>query len=157
MSKALVAWFSAESGSTTALAEKVAAITGGDKFEIVPQKPYSKGDLNYGNPMSRCNREQLAKRDVPYVGKVDMARYDTLYLGFPIWYYQAPMIIKTFVKDYDLAGKKIVLFARSGGSDIGKTAEKLQPYLSDGATIAGGKVFSSSATEAEVKAWLETL
>lgn len=157
MSKALVAWFSAERGSTTALAEKLASVTGADKFEIVPEKPYTKADLNWNNPLSRCNREQIAKKDVPVAGSVDMAPYDTLYLGFPIWYYNAPMVIKTFVKGLDLSGKKLVLFATSGGSDIGKTAEKLQPFLSKGAVIAGARVFSSGTSEDELKAWLETL
>ena len=158
MSKALVAWFSAESGRTTALAETLASLTGADKFEIVPEKPYSKADLNWRNPMSRCNREQVGKKDVPIAGKVpDMADYDVLYLGFPIWYYNAPMVIKTFVKDYDLSGKKLVLFATSGGSDIGATAEKLQPYLSAGAVIAGGRVFSADASADTLKAWLDSL
>lgn len=158
MSKALVAWFSAESGSTAALAEKFAAVTGADKFEIIPKKPYSKADMNYTNPMARCNREQIARRDVSIAGTVaNMADYDTVYIGFPIWYYNAPMIIKTFVKQYDLSGKKVVLFARSGGSDIGKTVEKLQPYLSAGTNVAGAKVFSADATEDEVKAWLASL
>lgn len=158
MSKTLVAWFSAESGSTTALAEKFANVTGADKYEIVPAKPYSKADLNYTNPVSRCNREQIARRDVPIAGTVaNMADYDTVFIGFPIWYYNAPMIIKTFVKQYDLAGKKVVLFARSGGSDIGKTVEKLQPYLSDGTTVAGAKVFSADVSEAELKNWIANL
>lgn len=158
MSKTLVAWFSAESGSTTALAEKFANITGADKFEIVPKKPYSRADLAYSNPLARCNREQIAKKDVPIAGTVsNMADYDTVLIGFPIWYYNAPMIIKTFVKQYDLSGKKVILFARSGGSDIGKTVEKLQPYLSAGTEVAGAKVFSASATEDELKAWIASL
>ena len=110
MSKTLVAYFSAESGSTKALAETLAMVTGADKFEIVPAKPYSKADLNYSNPLARCNREQIAKKDVPIAGTVvNMADYDTVLIGFPIWYYNAPMIIKTFVQQYDLAGKKIAL------------------------------------------------
>lgn len=158
MSKTLVAFFSAESGSTKALAETLAAVTGADVFEIVPKKPYSKSDLNYSNPLARCNREQIAKRDVPIAGTVaNMADYDTVLIGFPIWYYNAPMIIKTFVQQYDLAGKKLGLFATSGGSDIGKTAEKLAPYLKDGATIAGAQVFASGATEDTLKAWVESL
>lgn len=158
MSKALVAWFSAEAGYTSELADKFAKVTEGDKFEIVPDPPYSKADLAYMNPLARCNREQIAKKLVPYAGKVEnMADYDTLYIGFPIWYNQAPMVIKTFVKDYDLSGKKLVLFGTSGGSTIGKTGEKLKPFLSDGATIVGGNIFSRDASEADVKAWLETL
>ncbi|MBQ1544222.1 MAG: flavodoxin, partial [Clostridia bacterium] len=105
MSKALVAWFSAEYGSTAKVAEKLAAATGADKFEIVPVKPYTKADMNYSNPVARCNREKIGRRDVPIAGTVNnMADYDTVYIGFPIWYYGAPNIIQTFVKQYDLAG-----------------------------------------------------
>ena len=158
MSKTLVAYFSAESGSTKALAETLAMVTGADKFEIGPAKPYSKADLNYSNPLARCNREQIAKKDVPIAGTVvNMADYDTVLIGFPIWYYNAPMIIKTFVQQYDLAGKKIGLFATSGGSDIGKTAEKLMPYLKNGATVSGAQVFARSASEEVLKAWVDTL
>ena len=144
MSKTLVAYFSAESGSTKALADTLAMVTGADKFEIVPAKPYSKADLNYSNPLARCNREQIAKKDVPIAGTVvNMADYDTVLIGFPIWYYNAPMIIKTFVQQYDLAGKKIGLFATSGGSDIGRTAEKLQPYM-PGAKILKARVLKGA-------------
>ena len=108
--------------------------------------------------MSRCNREQIAKKDVPIAGTVsNMAGYDTVLIGFPIWYYNAPMIIKTFVKQYDLAGKTIGLFATSGGSDIGRTAEKLEPYLNAGTTVSGAKVFSRDASEDTLKAWVESL
>ena len=158
MSKTLVTYFSAERGTTTALAEKLAAAAGADVFEIVPKKPYSKADLAYSNPLARCNREQIAKRDVPIAGTVDnMADYDTVLIGFPIWYYNAPMIIKTFVKQYDLAGKTIGLFATSGGSDIGRTAEKLEPYLNAGTTVSGAKVFNAAVSEADLKAWVESL
>lgn len=158
MSKTLVAFFSAESGSTKALAGTLAGVTGADVFEIVPKKPYSRADLTYSNPLARCNREQVAKRDVPIAGTVDnMADYDTVLIGFPIWYYNAPMIIKTFVKQYDLSGKTIGLFATSGGSDIGRTAEKLEPYLNAGTTISGAKVFSRDASEDTLKAWVESL
>ena len=158
MSKTLVTYFSAERGTTAALAEKLAAAAGADLFEIAPKKPYTKADLNWNNPVSRCNREQIAKKDVPIAGTVsNMADYDTVLIGFPIWYYNAPMIIKTFVKQYDLAGKTIGLFATSGGSDIGRTAEKLEPYLNAGTTISGAKVFNGPVSEADLKAWVESL
>ena len=158
MSKTLVAYFSAEHGTTRALAEKLAAAAGADLFEITPREPYTKADLNWNNPVSRCNREQVAKKNVPIAGTVEnMDDYDLLLLGFPIWYYNAPMVVKSFVKQYDLAGKKIALFATSGGSDIGKTAPKLQPYLSDGAVIVDAKVFNGPVSEADLKAWVENL
>lgn len=158
MSKTLVAWFSAEGGSTKLVAEKFLAVTGGDAFEIQPEKPYSKADMNYTNPLSRCNREQIGKKDVPIANTVPgFETYDTIYIGFPIWYYNAPMIIKTFVKSYDFTGKKIVLFATSGGSDIGATIEKLKPFVQGDAEILGATVFSRSATEDTVKAFVESL
>ena len=157
MSKVLVAYFTAEGGRTEALAKRLAALTGADLFEIRPEKPYTKADLNWNNPLSRCNREQALKKDVPVAGKIEtLSDYDTVLLGFPIWYYNAPMIIKSFVKDYDFTGKKLALFATSGGSDIGKTAAKLQPYLNDGATIAGAGVFNSASDE-DLKAWVASL
>lgn len=158
MSKTLVAWFSAERGTTATLAEKLAKVTGADTFEIVPEKPYTKADLNWNNPLARCNREQIARKDVPVAGTVEnMADYNTVFLGFPIWYYNAPLVIKTFVKGYDLSGKKIVLFATSGGSDIGKTAEKLKPFLSDGAEIVDAKVLNGAVSEEALKAWVNSL
>ena len=149
--KALVAYFSA-SGVTAKVAQAVAEAAGADLFEIKPEKPYSDADLNYMNPLSRCNREKLGKKDVPVAGKVaNMAEYDTLYVGFPIWYGCAPNVVNTFLKGYDLSGKKIHVFATSGGSGIGKTAEKLKPCTS-GAEIVEAKLLRSAD---EAKAWVK--
>ena len=149
--KALVAYFSA-SGVTAKVAQAVAEAAGADLFEIKPEKPYSDADLNYMNPLSRCNREKLGKKDVPVAGKVaNMAEYDTLYVGFPIWYGCAPNVVNTFLKGYDLSGKKIHAFATSGGSGIGKTAEKLKPCTS-GAEIVEAKLLRSAD---EAKAWVK--
>ena len=123
MGKRLVAYFSA-SGVTKGLAEKLAEAIEADIFEIAPVEPYTEADLKWTNPLARCNREKAGKKDVAIKETVqDMDSYETLYIGFPIWYWAAPNIINTFVKQYDLSGKKIVLFATSGGSNIGKTAE----------------------------------
>lgn len=158
MSKTLVAYFTAEGGRTGALAGKMAAAVGADLVEIVPKKPYTAADLNWNNPLARCNREQLAKKSVPVATVIDnMADYDTVLIGFPIWYYNAPMVIKTFVQDYDFSGKKLALFATSGGSDIGKTAEKLQPFLKGDASIADAQVFNNDPSAADLKAWVESL
>ena len=81
-----------------------------------------------------------------------MSDYDTLYVGFPIWYYAAPNVIQTFLKSYDLTGKKIALFATSGGSNIGQTAAKLKPYIGS-AEIVKGKVFSPQVSAEELKDW----
>ena len=130
--KALVAYFSAQ-GTTAALAKKLAEKAGADLFEIRPETPYTAADIKWTNPMARCNREKIGKKDVPVAGTVaDWAAYDTVYLGFPIWYYGAPNVVNTFCKGYDWTGKRVVLFATSGGSGIGRTAEKLLPYMPGG-------------------------
>ena len=111
MSKVLVTYFSAE-GTTAKVAERLAAAIEADLFEIKPEKPYSEADINWKNPLARCNREKIGKKDVPIVGSVEnFADYDTVLIGFPIWYYGAPNIIQTFVKQYDFSGKRIGLFA----------------------------------------------
>ena len=135
----LVTFFSAE-GTTKAVAEEFAKKIGADCFEIVPTELYTKADINYLNPLSRCNKEQVGKKDVPVKGKVeDFDKYDVIYIGFPIWYAAAPRVIYTFCKDYNWEGKKVYAFATSGGSGIGKTAEKLGEYIK-GAAILDAKL-----------------
>ena len=142
--KTLVAYFSAQ-GTTAALARELAAKTGADLFEIVPREPYSAADITWTNPLARCNREKIGKKDVPAAGTVaDWESYDRVYLGFPIWYYGAPNVVNTFCKGYDWQGKRVALFATSGGSGIGRTVEKLRPYVAGGEivkaeVIRGGK------------------
>ena len=153
MSKKLVAYFSA-SGTTAKLAGNLASAIQADLFEIRPVNPYSDADLNWKNPISRCNREKIGKKDVPIRDTVkNMNEYETIYLGFPIWYWAAPNIINTFVKQYNLSGKKLVLFATSGGSDIGKTAERLKPYLGSNAEIVDAKVLNDSPGTEQLKQW----
>ncbi len=157
MGKKLVAYFSA-SGVTAKLAKTLAEAVDGELFEIVPETPYTAADVNWVNPVSRCNKEKVGKKDVPIKNKVeDMDSFDTLFIGFPIWYWAAPNIINTFVKQYDLSGKKIVLFATSGGSDIGKTADKIKPYLSEGAEIVDAKVLNGNQSVDALKKWAESL
>ena len=128
--KTLVCYFSAESGTTAKVAKDYAESIGADLFEIVPEKIYSKADLNWKNPLARCNREFFGKKEVPVIGKIDQFEdYDTVYIGFPIWYGCAPNVVNTFCKAYDWTGKKVLVFATSGGSGIGKTREKLAPYV----------------------------
>lgn len=125
----LVTYFSAE-GTTAKVAKDYAESINADIFEIVPQEPYTKADINYMNPISRCNREQLGGKDVPVAGSIEnFDKYDTVYIGFPIWYGQAPRVIHTFARGYDWTGKMVHLFATSGGSGIGKTSDKLSPSL----------------------------
>ena len=105
----------------------------------------------YMNPLARCNREKIGKKDVPVAEKVkDWDSYDTIYLGFPIWYYGAPNVIQTFCKGYDWTGKQVYLFATSGGSGIGKTQEKLEPYMK-GAMIKDARRIGSME---ELKSWV---
>lgn len=142
---ALVAYFSAESGKTARIAKEFAQSLGADIFEIVPEKPYSKGDLNWMNPLARCNREYAMRREVPVSGTVEgFEDYDTVFVGFPIWYGCAPSVVNAFCKEYDWRGKKLYIFATSGGSGIGKTAEKLMPYAS-GAKIVDARRVKSVA------------
>lgn len=134
--KSIVIYFSAETGKTRKIAEELAAELGADIFEIKPEQPYTAADIKWTNPLARCNKEKLGKKDVPVVGKIgNWDEYDTVYLGFPIWYYGAPNVVNTFCKGYDWKGKTLRIFATSGGSGIGKTAEKLAPYVG-GANIA---------------------
>ena len=140
--KTLVAYFSAE-GTTAKYAKALAEAAQAELFEIRPEKPYTAADIKWTNPLARCNREKIGRKDVPVTGTVqDWETYDTVCLGFPIWYYGAPNVVSTFCKGYAWAGKRVLIFATSGGSDIGKTAQKLQPYM-EGATIVGAKVYQS--------------
>ena len=154
--KALVAYFSAESGRTANVAKSLAATIGADLFEIKPEKPYTSSDLNYMNPLARCNREHIAKKQVPVSGKVEnFAEYDTVLIGFPIWYGCAPNVVNTFCKEYDFTGKRVAAFATSGGSGIGKTAEKLKPYVS-GADVIDAKLMNG-VDEDTLKRWVDGL
>ena len=124
----LVAYFSAEAGTTAKVAKDLALKLHADLFEIKPVKPYSKA--------ARCNREKFGKKDVPVEGRVEnLSQYDTVYIGFPIWYGAAPNVVNTFCKGYDWNGISVHAFATSGGSGIGKTAQKLQPYVKGAASV----------------------
>ena len=152
----LVTFFSAE-GTTKAVAEEFAKKIGADCFEIVPTELYTKADINYLNPLSRCNKEQIGKKDVPVKGKVeDFDKYDVIYIGFPIWYAAAPRVIYTFCKDYNWEGKKVYAFATSGGSGMGNSAKELHPSVSDSAVIKDGKRFSANASVSELKEWVNS-
>ncbi len=135
MSKKLVAYFSA-SGTTARLAETLAEAIGADIFEIKPEVPYTRADLNWQDAGSRSSVEMKNPASRPAIAarRDNMAEYDTIYVGFPIWWYVAPTIINTFLESYDLAGKTIVPFATSGGSGMGKTNEALAPSCK-GATL----------------------
>lgn len=141
----LVTYFSAEAGTTAKVAKDLADRLHADLFEIKPEKVYTKADLSYLNPLARCNREKLGKKDVPVSGRVEnISQYDTIYIGFPIWYGAAPNVVNTFCKEYDWSGITVHAFATSGGSGIGKTAEKLKPYVKGAASVDAKLVHSAS-------------
>ena len=143
--KTLVIYFSAETGKTKAIAEELAKELGADIFAITPEQPYSAADMKWTNPLARCNKEKIGKKDVPVTGKIgNWNEYDTVYLGFPIWYYAATNVVNTFCKGYDWNGKTLHIFATSGSSGIGKTAEKLKPYVS-GADISDARRVTSAS------------
>ena len=128
MRKKLVAYFSA-SGVTAKVAETLAEAIGADIFEIEPKVPYTEVDLNWMDKKARSTIEMNDPSSRPEIAikRDNMKDYDTIFVGFPIWWYVAPTIINTFLESYDLSGKTIIPFATSGGSDIGKTNERLAP------------------------------
>ena len=157
MSRKLVAYFSA-SGVTAKVAEKLSEAIGADLYAIEPEVPYTDADLNWRDKQSRSSIEMQDHTSRPKIaGKRDnMTDYDTIFVGFPIWWYVAPTIINTFLESYDLTGKTVIPFATSGGSDMGDTNKKLQPSCPNSKLIEG-KVFSNSAAPAELAAWVESL
>ena len=157
MSKTLVAYFSA-SGVTKSLATRLANAIGADLHEIQPKSPYTSADLDWLDKKSRSSVEMNNKSFRPEIAnKVEnMEQYDTIFVGFPIWWYVAPTIINSFLEQYDLAGKVIVPFATSGGSGMGNTNKELLPSCSN-AQLKEGKRFSSNASETELKAWAEKM
>lgn len=157
MSKKLVAYFSA-SGVTAKLAKRLADAVDADIFEIKPEKPYTTADLDWTNKKSRSSVEMSDKSFRPAVAeKLDnIADYDTIYVGFPIWWYVAPTIINTFLEQYDLTGKTIIPFATSGTSLMGKTNSELAPSCK-GAILKEGKRFEANADETELKNWADRI
>ena len=157
MNKTLVAFFSA-SGTTKRVAEKLATATGSDLYEIRPAVPYTRADLNWQDKHSRSSvemndpssRPELADREANITG------YDRIFLGFPIWWYTAPTIIRSSLESYDFTGKTIILFATSGGSGLGRTAKDLSSSC-PGATIVAGGMLNGSPSEAALEQWAENL
>ena len=147
MSKKLVAYFSA-SGVTAEKAKALALATGADNYEIRPETPYSAADIKWTNPLSRCNKEWLKKTKPALADtNANIADYDTVFLAFPIWYYTAPLIIKSFLSAYDFSGKKIVLFATSGGSGLNKAVPQLQAEVPDAEVSEGAMLNDLSSFE----------
>ena len=157
MKKALVAFFSA-SGTTKRVAEKLAAATDGDLYEIKPAVPYTRADLNWQDRHSRSSVEMNDPSSRPELADTDanIQDYDRIFLGFPIWWYTAPTIIRSFLESYDFTGKTIILFATSGGSGMGKTAKELAASCA-GAVIKEGKLLNGNPSEDMLKRWAADL
>ena len=157
----LVAYFSASEAHVTAqVAKTLAEATDAALFEIVPEQIYTADDLNWKDEQSRSTIEMKDSTARPAVAsKVEnMAQYNTIYVGFPIWWYTAPRIINTFLEQYDLTGKTIIPFATSGGSDMGKSGEDLKKASAPNANwILPGKVLNGNPPVDSLKVWVETL
>ena len=153
--KALVTYFSA-SGVTAKLAKRLADVIQAPLYEIRPEVPYTRADLDWTNKNSRSTVEMLDKNCRPALADINarVADSDVIFVGYPVWWYREPSIIDSFLAAYDFTDKKIVLFATSGGSDIGSEAPARAAEIT-GAQVLTGKRFTASATEAELKAWAE--
>lgn len=158
MSKKLVAYFSA-SGVTAKVAETLADAIGANIYEIKPEVHYTKADLDWRDKTSRSTIEMNKKAFRPAIADMDahVEDYDIIFVGFPIWWYVAPTIINTFLESYDFSGKKIVLFATSGGSDFGKTVEELKPSVSDAAELIEGGLLNGKQTYQSLTTWADGL
>ena len=152
--RVLIAYFSA-TGNTKTVAEHLERALEADSFEIVPQTPYTSADLNYNASSSRSSTEMNDPLSRPAIsGSVEnFEQYDVVFLGYPIWFGQAPRIVSTFLEQYDFSDKTIVPFCTSGSSGIGASADNLHPLCPDTTTWIDGRRFGSSASESDVAQW----
>ena len=155
--RALVAYFSA-TGTTARAARRVAEAVGADLFEIAPETPYTAADLNWNDKNSRSSREMADEKCRPAVAgdSPDMSRYDTVFVGFPIWWYVEPRIVDTFLEAHDLSGKTVVPFATSGGSGLGKAPQRMAA-LAPGATVTEGRLLNGNPGADELRAWAKRM
>lgn len=155
MAKQLVAFFSA-SGTTKRVAADLAKAIEADLFEIEPERPYTRSDLNWNDRGSRSSVEMNDDSSRPAIASevADMASYDIVYVGFPVWWYVEPRIVDTFLEAYDFSGKTIVPFATSGGSGLGKAPQRMQALAPD-AQVKGGGLLNGRHTARELAAWSE--
>ena len=153
MGKVLVAYFSA-GGTTKAVAEKLAQGIGADLYEIAPKIPYTRSDLNWMNKHSRSSVEMNDRNARPEIASrvQDMAQYDVVFVGFPVWWYREPSIIDTFMELYDFTGKTVIPFCTSGGSGLGDSTKNMQMLAKD-AKVASGQRFGARTSEKELSLW----
>ncbi len=156
--KVLVAYFSA-TGTTKQVAQNLSSAINADIYEIKPKVPYTKEDLNWMDKNSRSTVEMKDYSSRPEMVEDNFStdNYDTIFLGFPIWWYIAPTIVNTFLERYDLANKKIILFATSGGSGFGKTVENLKKSVSSSTEIIQGELFNNNPSKDELKKWAQSV
>lgn len=157
MNRTLVTYFS-PTGTTERAAEALAQAIGADLFEIEPTRPYSRADLNWNDRSSRSSIEMRDEAARPAIVRTaeDIAAYDVVFVGFPIWWYVEPRIIDTFLETHDLAGKTIVPFATSGGSGLGKAPQRMQTLVPK-ATVADGKLLNGRLEDDALRAWARDL
>ena len=157
MSKKLVAYFSA-SGVTGSVAKTLAEAAGADLYEIRPEVPYTRADLNWMDKKARSSVEMNDPSYRPALADKDakVEDYDVIFLGFPIWWYVAPTIVNTFLESYDFSGKKIILFATSGGSGFGKTVERLKGSC-PGAVLMEGRMMNGGLSEKTLSDLVDSL
>ena len=156
MMKSLVAFFSA-SGVTAAVAARLARGIGAELFEIAPETPYSDADLNWMDKTSRSTLEMKDETARPPLKdlSVPVGDYETIFIGFPIWWYREPSIIDTFLEAYDFTGKTVIPFATSGGSALGKAPARMAELSK--AKVLPGRVFPPKVSERELKDWVRSL
>ena len=156
MSRKLVAYFSA-SGVTGKIAKNLANAAKADIYVIKPKVPYTRADLNWMDKNARSTIEMKDKSSRPELADKDarIGDYDTIFIGFPIWWYIAPTIINTFLESYDFKGKTIILFATSGGSGFGRTVDNLKGSVSEETVIKEGKILNGRYSEAELADWAD--
>ena len=155
MSNTLVAYFS-PTGTTKRVAQNLANALECDTYEIKPSQPYTNADLDWRDSNSRSSIEMRDHNSRPEMvaDNFSISKYDTIYLGFPIWWYIAPTIINTFLEKHDLSNKKIILFATSGGSRFGKTVDNLKPSVSDSTEIVTGDILNDNPSVEDLKRWI---
>lgn len=158
--KSLVAFFSA-GGITKEVAQKIAEMTESPIYEIVPQEPYSKADLDWTNEQSRTSIEMRDKASRPKIAsdsanRIEFSEFEIIFVGFPIWWYTAPHIINTFLESYDFSGKTIIPFCTSGGSELGNAPKDMQKSAPN-ATFKSGARFNFGQSKGSIRKWLDTL
>lgn len=156
--KTLVAYFSC-GGTTKSVAVNLSEILGADLYEIMPQTSYSEADLDWTDKKSRSSLEMSDPYSRPEIsGRINnMDEYETVFIGFPIWWYVAPTIIDTFLESYDFSGKTIVPFATSGGSGFGNTQKVLRPLCSDTTVWKTGKLLNGNPSRESLAKWIDSL